>query len=117
PLRPRRHREANVLRGLYGDDQLELDRGLYRKFARLCAFQDAIGIRGRAPKRIEAVISIRQQPAEFSEETEGIDGRETVANCQRDNLRAMSAREAIRHHAQPTIRLARVWRGNGLEFC
>ena len=62
---------------------------LDRKLARLRALEDAIGIGRRAPKIIEQVNSVGQQAAEFSEETERIDGRETVASRQRCDLRAM----------------------------
>ena len=84
-----RHVEAERLGGLEIDHQLELDRGLDGKLARLRALEDAIGIGRRAPKIIEQVISVGQQAAEFSEETERIDGRETVASRQRCDLRAM----------------------------
>ena len=84
-----RHVEAERLGGLEVDHQLELDRGLDGKLARLRALEDAIGIGRRAPKIIEQVISVGQQAAEFSEETERIDGRETVASRQRCDLHAM----------------------------
>ena len=84
-----RHVEAERLGGLEVDHQLELDRGLDRKLARLRALEDAIGIGRRAPKIIEQVISVGQQAADFSEETERIDGRETVASRQRCDLHAM----------------------------
>ena len=83
------HVEAERLGGLEVDHQLELDRGLDGKLARLRALEDAIGIGRRAPKIIDQVTSVGQQAAEFSEETERIDGRETVASRQRCDLRAM----------------------------
>ena len=64
------HVEAERLGGLEVDHQLELDRGLDRKLARLRALEDAIGIGRRAPKIIDQVISVGQQAAEFSEETD-----------------------------------------------
>ena len=84
--------------------------GLDGKLARLRALEDAIGIRRRAPIIIEEIISVGQQAAEFSEETERIDSRETVASRQRYDLRAMDVREGTWHHdkATTTIRLARL---------
>jgi len=70
-LELQRHVEAERLGGLEVDHQLELDRGLDGKLARLLALEDAIGIDRRAPKLIEPVISVGQQAAEFSEDTEG----------------------------------------------
>ena len=84
-----RHVEAERLGRLEVDHQLELDRGLDRKLARLLALEDAIGIGRCAPKIIDQVISVGQQAAEFSEDAERIDGRETVASRQRYDLRAM----------------------------
>src|SRR3954449_10800410 len=88
--------EAERLGGLEIDHQLELDRSLDGKLARLGALEDAIGIRRRAPKIIDHVISVGQQAAEFSEETVRIEGRETVASRQRCDLRAMGVQERIR---------------------
>ena len=50
--RRRRHVEAERLGGLEIDHQLELDRGLDGKLARLRALEDAIGIGRRASKII-----------------------------------------------------------------
>ena len=82
-------REAERLGGLEVDHQLELDRGLDGKLARLLALEDAIDIGRRAPKIIGQVNSVGQQAADFSEETERIDGRETIASRQRCDLYAM----------------------------
>jgi hypothetical protein len=57
------------------DRQLELDRKLYGKLARLRAIQNFIHIRRRAPKIIALVIPVGQQAAEFSEKTARIDGQ------------------------------------------
>src|SRR5450759_2436216 len=67
------HVEAKRLGGLEIDHQLELDRGLDGKLARLRTLEDAIGIDRSAPKIIGHVISVGQQAAEFSEETVRID--------------------------------------------
>ena len=63
--------------------------GAWTKLGRLRSFEDAIGIGRRAPKIIDQVTSVRQQAAEFSEDTGRINGRETVALRQRGDLRAM----------------------------
>jgi hypothetical protein len=63
--------------------------GQHRKVGRLGALEDAIALDRRTPIIIEHVISVGQQAAEFTEETERIDGRETVAGRQRCDLRAM----------------------------
>jgi hypothetical protein len=72
------HGEAECFGGREVDRQMELDRTLDRKLARLRAFEDAVGIRRRAPIIVENVICIGQQAADFSEETVWINGRETV---------------------------------------
>jgi hypothetical protein len=73
------HDKAEYLGALEVDHQMELDRALNRKIARLCALEDAVGIPGRAPIIVENVICVRQQAADFREETIWINGRETVA--------------------------------------
>jgi hypothetical protein len=62
------------------DHQLELDWGLDGKFARLRTVENAIGIDSRTSKIIELVNSIGQQAADFSEESEWINGGDTIAS-------------------------------------
>ena len=57
--------EAERLGGLEIDHQLELDRGLHGKLARLLALEDAVDIGRRAPKIIDQVNSVGQQAAEL----------------------------------------------------
>src|SRR3984893_11480742 len=106
-----RHVEPERLGGLHVDHQVELNRCLYRELARLGAPEDAIRISRRSSKWIEPVVSVGQQAAEFSEETERIDGRKAVAGSQQRDLLTMRGRESIGHHDEPTIRLA-CMRGN-----
>src|SRR6516225_8637972 len=73
-LEKERHVEAERPGGLEVDHQLELDRGLDGKIARLRALEDAIGVDRRAPKIIDQVISIGQQAADCSELTGLLDG-------------------------------------------
>jgi hypothetical protein len=89
--------------------------GLHRQVCRLFAPQDAINVPGRAPKIIEQVISVGQQPAAFSEEVERIDGRKTVASSKRYDVRAMDVHEGIRHHQKAAIRLAGMCGNDGFE--
>src|SRR6202048_5473574 len=118
-LEEQRHVEAECLSGLEVDRQLELDRGLDGKPARLLALEDAIGIGRRASKIIGHVNSVGQQAAEFSEEAVRIDGREPVASGQRYYLSAMSIREAIRHRDKGTIWCGTLWghRGSRSRTC
>ena len=67
--------------GVEVDNQLELDRGLDGKLARLLALKDAIGIGCRAPIRIELVNSVGQQAAKFSEESARIDAMRADLSC------------------------------------
>jgi hypothetical protein len=80
-LEEQRHVEAERLRGLEIDRQLELDRGLDGTFTRLGAFEDAIDVGRRAPIIIDDVISIGQQAAQFSIEAVRRDGRQAVASA------------------------------------
>ena len=77
-----RHGERKRLRGLEVDHELELDWCLNGKLARFRTAQHAINIGRRKPKLIALLISVAQQAAEFSEKTEWIDGRQTVAISQ-----------------------------------
>src|SRR5262249_16010781 len=65
---------------------------------------------------IALVISVGQQAAEFSEETARINSRETVASCQRYDLRAMDVHEGLGHDDKATIRVAGLHRNHGFEL-
>src|SRR5262249_36505302 len=111
-----RYGEAERVGRLEIDDQLELNRGLHGKIARLFAFQDAIRISCRAPKIIGPVLSVGQQPTKFSEKTLSINGRETIASRQRCDLRAVSDRERVQNHEKAAIRFACLCGHDGLKF-
>jgi hypothetical protein len=75
--------EPKRLGGLEVDHQLELDRNLNGKLARLRAAQDAVCIDGGAPIIIAQVISIGQKATDFGELPVRISSGETIARCQR----------------------------------
>jgi hypothetical protein len=79
-LKMQGHVEADRLGCLEIDDKFELNWRLHWKLARIRALENAIDIRRRTPKIIGSVNAVGQQAANFSEETEWIDGRETIAS-------------------------------------
>src|SRR5437016_1403836 len=83
------HFEAERLRGLEVDHQLEFNRRLDGKLGRFCAFKDTIGIGRRAPKIVEWIISVGHEPADFGIETLGVDSRKPVSSGQRGDIPAM----------------------------
>ena len=88
------HVEADRLGCLEIDDKFELDWRLHWKRSWLFALENAIHIRRRTPKIIGPVNAVGQQAAaNFSEETEWIYDRKTIASRQRCDLYAMGAFE------------------------
>ena len=79
-------------------------------------FEDAIDIGRGCPKIIDQVRAVGQQAADFNEETERIDGRETVASRQRCDLYAIGDREGVRDHDQSAIRFASLCSNDGIEL-
>src|SRR3974390_3372580 len=97
-------------------DKFELKRRLHGKLGWLLALENPIRIRRRASKIIGPVNAIGQQTANFSEETEWIYGRETIASRQRCDLYAMGICEAIRHHDKATTWLACLCGNDGFQL-
>src|SRR5262249_28620211 len=68
-IRPRQHIrrncQADLLRGLEIDDQLELLRLLDREISGLCAFQNLVHIRSSAPEQIVNVWAVGHEPPVF----------------------------------------------------
>ena len=89
-LEMQRHLKAECLGRLEIDDKLEIDWRLHRNLGGFLALENAIDILRRTPKIIGPVNPVGQQAANFSEEAEWIDGRETIASRQRCDLYPMS---------------------------
>ena len=70
--------EAERLRGLEIDDQLELGRLLDRKVARPCAFEYPVDVMGHAPRHVEEPHAVGHQAAREREFTCLRDCRELV---------------------------------------
>ena len=86
--------EAKRPGGLEVDHRLVLGWRLHWKLGWFLALENAIDIRRGTTKIIGPVNAVGQQTAIFSEETEWIDGRETIARRKRCDLYAMGIREA-----------------------
>src|SRR5262249_15592997 len=94
--------------GLEVDHQLELDRSLDRKLARLRAFEDAVRVNGGAPKIIAYIDTVGDQAADFGVEPPRSNNREAIVSRQRSDLRMTGGQESIRHHDEAAIRFARL---------
>src|SRR6266446_7943811 len=105
--------ETERLGGLEIDQQFVFGRRLHREVGGFFALEDAIDIGRGNLKLIALHTSVRQKAAEFSEKTPRIDGRQTVASSQRDDLRAMDIQETIRHHDQATVQPASLFGNDG----
>src|SRR5262245_64933854 len=101
-----RHVETECLNGFEVDHQLELDRSLDRKLARLRTLEDAIGVNGSAPKIIGYIDTVGDQSADFGIEPPRSNNREAIVSRQRSDLRMASGHESIRHHDDAALRLA-----------
>src|SRR5262249_8007273 len=84
-LKVERHFEAECLRRLQVNHQLELGRCLHWKLGRLGTPEDAIDIAARPPKQIDHVDPVRNQPAFGDHEPVRRDGRQFVLASQPDD--------------------------------
>src|SRR6516225_1978605 len=111
-----RYSQAESFSCLEVDNELELARRLNRKITSLLTFEDSIGINRRALKIVDLGNSVGQQAAIFSPVMEWVDGRQSVASRQRDDLSAMGIGEAVRHHDKAAVRLACLCGNDGFDF-
>src|SRR5205823_2493706 len=74
-----RHRQAERLRGLNVDDQLELGRLLDRQIGRLGAFEDLAGVSAQLAPYADETSAIANQAAGLDKFTKSIDRRDGVA--------------------------------------
>src|SRR5215831_14859786 len=99
--------QAQYLRGLEIDNQIEIDWRLDGQLARFRTLEDAISIGRCTPKLIECARSVGHQAPDFGEDTERIDSRDTIAISQRSDVRVVADREGVRHYDEATIWLTR----------
>ena len=71
----RRHGEAERLRGLEIDHQLEFGRRLHRQVGRLLALEDAIDVAGGLPVLVDPIRPIGDQPTGDDEGAVEVDER------------------------------------------
>src|SRR5262249_34042196 len=84
------HIQAERLRGLEVDGQLELGWRLYWEFRRLIASENTIDVVGCAPVRVNRIRPIGDQAAGADEDAEWIDDGQSVPGGQRDDQIAMN---------------------------
>src|SRR5262249_52537195 len=82
----RRHLDAERLRGLEIDDQLQLGWKLDRQIARCGALQDFVHVDGGTTKTVAQIDSITDQPAVYDMLTIPIDHWQSHCCCQSRNL-------------------------------
>src|SRR5262245_51125048 len=92
------HVEAERLRGLEIDEQLELGRRLHRKLGRFFALEDAADVFGGSPVLVGAIDAIGYDPSGGDGLTERIDGRQSMPRRQRHDELAMQRGARIREH-------------------
>ena len=102
-----RHFEAERIRDLEIDRQLELGRCLDREIGWLGAAKNAIDVFRSAGERLAQIDAIRNQAAFARHESERIYGREPVASGERKNHAPMHVGKVVRRHDQAAARLAR----------
>src|SRR6516162_7357864 len=87
-----RHDQAERLRGFEIDRQLVLRWTLHRQIGGALTLEDAVDVTGRAPKLIERVRPIGEEAAGAREELEGVNRRQAVLVCERDDQIAINRR-------------------------
>src|SRR5262249_46998779 len=87
--------EAERLRSLEVDGQLELGRHLDRQVSRSCASKDAIDVGRSSPVQIDAVDAIGDQTAARSEGTKRVNRRPSVASRQSNDQLTVGGGEGV----------------------
>src|SRR5712691_226127 len=99
--------EAESLRGLEIDGQLELGRRLYRQVGGFGTFQDTVDILGKLPVHIFRISPVICQSAARDEAAKGIDRRQSVPSCQRANQVAMQIGAVVWQYKKAAFWLVR----------
>src|SRR4029077_11941751 len=95
-----RHGQAELLRGIEVDYQLEFGRLLNRHIGRLGALEDLSRVSAEQAKGRSEACSIADQAAGSGEFTPRIDRRNGMARCQRHELLAPAGQARIRADAE-----------------
>src|SRR5271165_2772991 len=83
--------------------QIIFGRSLDRKIGRLLALENAIDITGRAPKLVDAIGPVENQPAAVDIVPVTIHGRKSVPGCQLDDKVAMHRHASAGRYDQTSI--------------
>ena len=111
-----RYFEAEQLRGLQIDDQLELVGLHHRQVSRLLALEDAAAIGADLAVHVDNVGAVAYQPATLDELARRIDGRKRMARGERDQLDAPAAEKHIGGDEERVRPLAHERRVGGIDL-
>src|SRR5262245_22360879 len=112
----RRNFEAEGLRGLEIDHQLELGRRLHREVGWLLTFEDAIDVSSRLPVLIDLIRTVGDQAADGDEGTIEINRGQLMSGRECDDQLAMTLCQGAGRHNQAAIRRARECRDISLNL-
>src|SRR6266436_252331 len=102
PQQRRWDRQAEGLRGLEVDDQLELRRLLDWEVGRLGSLENAVDIRGSASRKILAVATVGHEPANLDKESRWKDCRQPLLGSEGDDPAHPRCEGADRHDPEGT---------------
>ena len=113
----RRHPQAEGLRGLEVDRQLELRGLLDGEVGRLGTFEDAVDVPRRLAEIFGEIRTIGNQAAWVRKiGSVEIDRRDAVAGRQRNDQFTICQVESIRHHDEAATRIARLCSDNAFDL-
>src|SRR6266404_8032130 len=95
--------EAEGFCRLQVNHQIIFGRSLDRKIGRLLALENAIDITGRAPKLVDAIGPVENQPAAVDIVSVAIHGRKSVLGSQFNDEIAMRRHSGARRYDQASI--------------